>query len=72
MGVAARAAIRVRRAKNDEEGVEMETGNGLFMRFGDVSGQKVLPGASGHMLHTGLIVPSQNVYRAMQSYRAVL
>jgi hypothetical protein len=38
MGVAARAAINVRRAKNDEEGVGKETGNGLFMRFGDVSG----------------------------------
>jgi hypothetical protein len=38
MGVAARAAIKARRAKNDEEGVGMETGNGLFMRFGDVSG----------------------------------
>ena len=50
----------------------METGNGLFMRFGDVSGQKVLPGATGHMLHTGSIVPSQNVYRAMRSYTAAL
>jgi len=50
----------------------METGNGLFMRFGDVSGQKVLPGATGHMLHTGSIVPSQNVYWAMRSYTAVL
>jgi hypothetical protein len=50
----------------------METGNGLFMRFGDVSGQKVLPGATGHMLHTGSIVPSQNVYWAMRSYMAAL
>jgi hypothetical protein len=68
MGVAARAAIKVRRAKNDEEGVGMETGNVLFMRFGDVSGKKVLPDATGHMLHTGSIVPSQNVYWAMRSY----
>jgi hypothetical protein len=50
----------------------METGNGLFMRFGEVSGKKVLPDATGHMLHTGLTVPSQNVYRAMQSYKAAL
>lgn len=50
----------------------METGNGLFMRFGDVSGQKVLPGATGHMLHTGSIVPSQNVYWAMRSYTAAI
>lgn len=48
----------------------METGNGLFMRFGDVSGKKVLPDATGHMLHTGLVVPSQNVYWAARSYMA--
>jgi hypothetical protein len=38
MGVAAKAAISERRAKSDEEGVGMGAGNGLFMRFGDVSG----------------------------------
>ncbi|MCY1384655.1 hypothetical protein D9M69_729400 [compost metagenome] len=38
MGEAARAAMRLRRAINDEEGVGERSGNGLFMRFGEVSG----------------------------------
>jgi hypothetical protein len=36
-GEAPRAAIKARRAKNDEEGVGEIAGNGFFMQFGEVS-----------------------------------
>ena len=42
-GDAARAAIKVRRAVNEEEEVEIRAGNGLFMQFGEVFGAKVSP-----------------------------
>src|SRR5688572_18656586 len=51
-GELARAATRVRRVKNDEEGVALVAFNGLIMQFGGVCGEKVSPQRTGPQWYT--------------------